>query len=179
LTTHGTVLRLDAIQGNILVILFGQNVSVSDTIDSSLGIFVSVWSSLVVPLQSQINVLWRMNAQLVEVTHGKFSSWETGMGSSVGVDIRQFFMLWEKTFMANEEPLADSHISFRLTLFRSKAVVMQWKSRVEFTSERSQFVRRCHFELSFWESAESRIFDVPSGLLLVVWHNAFRELDLR
>jgi hypothetical protein len=68
------MLRLDAIQGNIFVILFGQDVSVSDTIDSTLSIFVSICSSFVVPLQSQIDVLWRMNAQLVEVTHGKFSS---------------------------------------------------------------------------------------------------------
>jgi hypothetical protein len=50
LTTHGTVLRLDAIQGYILVILFGQNVSVSDTIDTTLSILVPIRSSLVVPL---------------------------------------------------------------------------------------------------------------------------------
>jgi hypothetical protein len=90
-----------------------------------------------------------MNTQLVEVTHGEFSSRQTSMSSSVGVDIRQLFVLWEETFMTNEEPLADSHVGFRLTLLCSKTVVMQRKSRVEFTSERGQFVRRCHFELSF------------------------------
>jgi hypothetical protein len=68
------MLRFDAVQGYVFVILFGQDVSMSDTIDSTLSILVSVRSSLVVPLQSQIHILWRMNAQLIEVTHCKLSS---------------------------------------------------------------------------------------------------------
>jgi predicted aldo/keto reductase-like oxidoreductase len=118
------MLWLDAIQGNIFVILLGQDVSVSDTIDTTLSILVSIRSSLVVPLQSQINVLRRMDTQLVKVTHGEFSSWETSMSGSVGIDIRQLLMLWEKTFMTNEEPFADSHVGFGFALLCSKTIVM-------------------------------------------------------
>ncbi|KAG9526656.1 hypothetical protein KCV07_g470, partial [Aureobasidium melanogenum] len=60
------MLRLDAGQGNVFVILLGQDVSVSDTIDTTLSILISVGGSLVVPLQGKINVLGRMNTELVK-----------------------------------------------------------------------------------------------------------------
>jgi len=70
------------------------------------------------------------------------------VSSSVGVDVRELFVLREETLVANEEPLADSHISFGLALSCCKAIVMKRKGRIKFASKRSQLVSRCHLQLS-------------------------------
>jgi hypothetical protein len=119
-----------------------------------------------------------MHTDLVEVAHGELCRGKLCLRCTAGILVRQLLVLRKLSLVPTEEPFADGHVRFGLSLTRSQRVVMHGKDRVEVTAQAAEFVGRAHFELCFCKPEVGSFFNVLLRSLLVVGEIDFWNTDL-
>jgi hypothetical protein len=153
---------------NILMILLGQLLRVVQARNATHSILVAILSREIVPITRLFDIDRHMDADLVEVAHGKLSSRKAALRRAFSVLVSQLLILAEHVLMPTEEPLAYGHLGLGLALTRSECIVVHGQCRVELASQGAELVRGAHLQLRLRKSQIRRLFDVDPRLLDII-----------
>lgn len=93
------MLGLDSRQSRRLVVGLGQCLILAKGVESGQSILVAVIGSSLIPFSCLSKALFHMNANLVVVAHGEFSSWQFGNSRLLSVLVCQRFVLLENALI--------------------------------------------------------------------------------